>query len=282
VLITDEQVDELVSVLADMSGLDEQLVEQCGGLVRAHRYDEAVSRAFVVLEERMRRLLSMGGGTGRQAVSKLFSANDMRFVERLHLPEDEWKGIQAIFDGAFAAYRNRAAHTVAGYSLDEARAIVHLVNLLLLIVGQIQQAPKDNVPEAMAQVLGPAVTHRLNLFLDSLPKIGIARAEGKRSIPYKAPLLYHPSWWDKPKKHRIAVFYLERTHAPVLSFSISALRCVPGLDAEALAGRLLQAGCSRAPSKDFPVQLLLSEQNDQSTFDRLYDILRDVVEKHSV
>jgi hypothetical protein len=281
-LITNEQVDELVSVLADMSGLDEQLVEQCGDLVRAQRYDEAVSLAFVVLEERLRKLMSLRGGSGRDLVSKLFSDKDMQLIDRLHLPEEEWKGVRGIFDGAFAAYSNRAAHTVAGYTRDEARAIVHLVNLLLLIVGQLQQAPKQHVPDAMAQLLGPAVTHRLNLFLDSLPKIGIVRAKGTQYIPYKARLLYHAESWDKPGGYRFAVFYLCMAEVPILSFNIGALKRVPGLDTEALAGLLLQAGCTRSPSKDFPIQLLLPERNDQGTFDRLYDILWDLVEKHGV
>jgi hypothetical protein len=59
--MTNDQIDELVSALADLSGLDEELVERCGGLVRAQRYDEAVSRTFVVLEERMRGLMGMHG-----------------------------------------------------------------------------------------------------------------------------------------------------------------------------------------------------------------------------
>jgi uncharacterized protein (TIGR02391 family) len=161
-LMTNDQIDELVSVLEERSGLDTELIERSGVLVRAQRYDEAVSRAFVVLEERMRALMGMRGGTGRQLVSKLFSEKDAQYVERLNLPEEEWKGMRSIFDGAFAAYRNRAAHTVAGYSLEEARAVIHLVNLLLLNLRQIREAPAQHVPETMSQVLGPAVTDRVN------------------------------------------------------------------------------------------------------------------------
>ena len=153
-LVTNDQVDELVLALADLSGLDEELVERCGSLVRTQRYDEAVSRAFVVLEERMRALMGMQGGTGRQLVNKLFSEKGAQYIERLSLPEQEWKGIRSIFDGAFAAYRNRAAHTVAGYSLEEARAIVHLVNLLLLIVGQMRHVPQRHVQPEVAAALG--------------------------------------------------------------------------------------------------------------------------------
>jgi uncharacterized protein (TIGR02391 family) len=244
-LITSDQGDELLSVLADLSGLDSDLVERSGVLVRAQRYGEAVSGAFIVLEERMRAMMGMRGGTVRQLISKLFFEKDAPYIERLNLPEQEWKGMRSIFDGAFAAYRNRAAHTVAGYSLEEARAVIHLVNLLLLALRQIKEAPAQHVPETMNQVLGPAVTDRLNRFLDRLPTIGIARAKGKQWIPYKAKLLYHPSNWEKPRWHRVTIFYLTTARFPVMGFYLKALKCVPGLDAEALTGQLLQVGCTR-------------------------------------
>ena len=63
-LITDKQVDELLSKLSDLSGLDPELVRGCSLLIRSERYDEAVSRAFVVLEERLRELLKVRGGSG--------------------------------------------------------------------------------------------------------------------------------------------------------------------------------------------------------------------------
>lgn len=279
-LTTNERMDELVSVLARISGLDEELADQCGGLIREQRFDDAVSRAFVLLEERMRGLMSMRGGTGRQLVSKLFSDTDRQFVDRLDLPEEEWKGIRSLFDGAFAAYRNRAAHTVAGYGLGDAQAIVHLVNLLLLVVRQMREAPEKQVPEKMAQALGKAATHRLNLFLDKVAKIGIVRAGGSQYLPYKARLLFHPSHWEKPKPHRLAVFYLSMDREPALGFNVVPLGNVPGLDAQALSARLLEAGCVRGPGKDVTVRLRLAEQNSQPTFDRLYEILRDLTEKH--
>ena len=279
-LTTNDRMDELVSVLARISGLDEELAGQCGGLIREQRFDDAVSRAFVLLEERMRKLMAMRGGTGRHLVSKLFSETDSQFVDRLDLPEEEWKGLRSIFDGAFAAYRNRAAHTVAGYGLEDAQAIVNLVNLLLLVVRQMREAPDKQVPEKMAQALGKAATHRLNLFLDKVARIGIVRAAGSQYPPYKAKLLYHAPHWEEPKPHRLAVFYLNMDQEPALGFNIVPLSRVPGLDAEALSARLLQEGCVRAPGKDVTVRLVLAEHNDQPTFDRLYEILRDLMEKH--
>jgi hypothetical protein len=278
-LITNDQIDELVSVLADRSGLDSELVDRTGVLVRTQRSDEAVSAAFIVLEERMRALMRMRGGAGRHLVAKLFSEKE-EYIERLNLPEEEWKGMRSIFEGAFAAYRNRAAHTVAGYSLEEARAVIYLVNLLLLVLRQIKDAPAQHVPARMGEVLGPAVTDRLNRFLDSLSTIGIERAKGKQWLPYKARVHYHPSRWEKPRWHKVAIFYLTTTEAPVLGFNMGALAHVPGLDPEGLASQLVQAGCTRVRAKELSIQLMLPEQNDQATFERLYEILRELVEKH--
>lgn len=130
-LITHTQVDELLSTLTHLSGLDEELAATCAALMRAERYDEAVSRAFVILEERLRGLLGVRGGAGVHLARKAFNSKSGDFVDRIGRPAAEVEGIRDLFVGAFRAYRNRAAHTVVGYSLQEAQGIIHLANLLL-------------------------------------------------------------------------------------------------------------------------------------------------------
>ena len=280
-MITSEQIDELLSTLADLSGLDEELVDRCEFLIRTERYDEAVGRAFVVLEERLRKLLGLSKGTGWQLVDKLFSAKDSSYSGRLGLPAAEVRGLRDIFAGSFAAFRNRAAHTVAGYTLDEARGIIHLVNLLLIVLEQIEQAPKQLVSDETAGTLGPAVTQRLNAFLSSLREIGILPDKGKASIPYKARLRYSPPTWEEPKPHFVTVFYLTSGRSPKLAFNTGSLVNVPNLDVEQLIGRLLQAGCSSTSAlKSIP--LVLEERNDEATFERIYGILKELMEKHGV
>ena len=129
-------------------------------------------------------------------------------MDRLHLPPAKVEGIHDLFVGAFRAFRNRAAHTVAGYNLDEARAIIHLVNLLLLVLEKVRRAPTQQVPEKMAQLLGPTATERLQMLLQSLQDIGIARGQGKNWTPYRAVLKYKLPSWEEPKPNQVTVFYL--------------------------------------------------------------------------
>jgi uncharacterized protein (TIGR02391 family) len=207
-LITNTQADDLLSALSHLSGLDEELTETCSGLIRAQRYDEAVSRAFVVLEERLRKTLGVRGGAGVHLSEKAFAPDSGDLVERLMRPRGEVDGIRNLFVGAFKAYRNRAAHTMAHYTRDEARAIIHLVNLLLLILEQVAEAPSHPVRQDVANLLEPGAVGRLRLFLQSLEDIGIRAGGGKSATPYQAIMAYHPPTREAPSPYEVTVFYL--------------------------------------------------------------------------
>jgi len=282
-LITSAQVDRLLSELSDLSGLDPELVEKCGLLIRTERYDEAVGRAFVVLEERLRELLAVRGGSGVNLSRKAFSPESGQLVDQLYLPPAEIEGIRDLFVGAFRAYRNRAAHTLAGYSLDEARSIIHLVNLLLLVLEKVRQAPTQQVPEKMAQLLDPTATERFQIFLQSLQNIGIGRGQGKNWIPYRATLKYDRPSWEEPRPNQVAVLYLSvYAGSPVIIFNSGGLSRVEGLNVDELETKLIQAGCTCTAAKDTPIRLFLDQRSDQGTLERLYEILRDLMEKHRV
>ena len=280
-LITNEQADELLSTLSHLSGLEKSLAQTCSGLVRAQRYDEAVSRAFVVLEERLREALGLRGGAGVHLSEKAFAPESGELVDRLMRPRGEVDGIRNLFVGAFKAYRNRTAHTMAGYSLDEARAIIQLVNLLLLILEQVQEAPSHSIRSDVAKLLDHETGARLRAFLASLEDIGIRKGEGKSKTPYQATLEYHPSSWDAPAPHTVTVFYLAASHdEPTLAFRCISLADVVGLDIDALEQALLRLGARRVRAKTTPIRLSLARHNDQETFDRLFDILRDLMDEH--
>ncbi len=282
-LITNTQVDELLVQLTDLSGLDQELVERCSPLVRSERYDESVSRAFIVLEERLRERLGVRGGAGINLAEKAFAPKSGQLVDNLHLPPSEVDGIRNLFVGAFKAFRNRAAHTVADYSLDEARAIIHLVNLLLLTLEKARQPPPQRIPERIAKLLDPATTDRLQQFLQSLEQIGIGKGEGKTSTPYRATLECEYPSWEKPRHHPVTVLYLLVTKGkPVIAFNIGGLSQVIRLDIDQLEADLLQAECVRVAAKGTPIRLLLDRNTDQHTFDRLYNILQDLMEKHRI
>ncbi len=281
-LVTSRQVDELLTALGDLSGLDRELLERCGPLILSERYDEAVGRAFVVLEERLRALMNLRGGSGVHLVQKLFSIKDTHLTDRLRLPEDEIKGLRDIFTGSFAAFRNRAAHTLAGYGRDESRAIIHLVNLLLLIVEQIRKAPDPQFQLEVADGLSPTIAERLQHLLTSLLAIGFIKEEGSSQDAYKAMLHYKFREWDEHRPHPVTVFYLNKGAEPSLRFRMDMLSLVRDLDVEELQARLLAAGCTRANRTSTPVELVLARRNDQATFDRLYEILDDLMRKHRV
>jgi uncharacterized protein (TIGR02391 family) len=281
-LITNDQVDDLLHKLSDLSGLDPGLAEMCGPLIRSQRHDEAVTRAFVVLEEHLRELLGVRGGTGVNLSEKAFAPKSGQLVDRLLLPSAEVEGIRDLFVGAFRAFRNRAAHTVAGYSLDEARAIIQLVNLLLLILEQVRHIPV-RVPDQIAGLLDPAPAERLRVFLEKLRDIGIERAEGTTYISYKARMNYRQPAWDKHRPHPTTVFYLlVYSNKPEIAFNSTSLSRVDGLDVKQLEADLIQIGCTRAALEDTPIRLVLSENNDQATFARLYETLQALMDKHRV
>ena len=282
-LITNGQADELLSTLSDLSGLDEQLTETCAGLIRAQRYDEAVTRAFVVLEERLRATLDVPGGAGVNLSEKAFARDTGALVDRLMRPRSEVDGIRSLFVGAFKAYRNRAAHTVADYSLDEARAIIHLVNLLLFILEQVRQAPSHPIRHDVAELLKPGATRRLRAFLGSLRELGIRHGEGKSATPYQATMEYNRPSREAPSPYTVTIFYLRTIRGkPLLAFRSVSLAQVAGIDLESLEQKLVQAGCVRVGVKTTPIRLYLDRHNNQDTFDRLYTILGDLMDKHRV
>jgi len=282
-LVTNVQADELLSMLSELSGLDRQLSETCRDLVRAQRYDEAVSRAFVVLEERLRGTLGVRGGSGVHLSEKAFAPDSGDLVDRLARPRGEVDGIRDLFAGAFKAYRNRAAHTMAGYTLDEARAIIHLVNLLLLILEQVREAPAHPIRQDVAVLLEPEALRRVRSFLGSLDDIGIRKGDGKSKTPYRATLEYHRPSRDVPGPHDVTLFYLHVTGGkPVLSFRGPGLERVVGLDVDSWLQDLLRSGCARASAKSTPVRLHLDRQDDQETFGQLFGVLRGLVERHRV
>jgi hypothetical protein len=79
------------------------------------------------------------------------------------------------------------------------------------------------------------------------------------------------------------VFYLYPTRGkPVLAFRTISLEQVAALDLDSLEQELMALGCVRAHAKTTPIRLYLDQHNDQATFDQLYAILRDLMEKHRV
>ncbi len=283
-LLTRLQIEKLEKTLIELSRLDESLARKCGPLIKAERYDEAVGAAFVVLEERLRKALKVPGGTGVDLSQKAFTPGRGDLTRNLDLRRtSEEEGVRDLFVGAFKAYRNRAAHTFAGYNLEESCAVIGLVNLLLLILRQTEVKWYDKLAREVAETVGPEAARRFRDFLLRLEQLGIRHYEGKTWEPFKASVLYQAKGWDEPRHWETAVFYFVRTgkDAPTIDFPMGGdLRKVVDFDREHMEQRLLEVGCERVARKMNTIRLVLTERNDQATFDRLYDVIREYVERY--
>lgn len=278
---TNAQIDDLMAKIASLSGLDQQLADKCSPLIRAEQFDQAVTQAFVVLEERLRSTLGVRG-SGRKLVQQAFDPQNGPLRKSLRLPEPEIEGLRSLFDGAFAAYRNRAAHTFVDHSPDEAVRIVYLVDLLLSVLDQARQAPKDPVLRQVYQSLPPQAAERFVSFLDHMEDIGFYKSRGKAQIPYRATLYRQATAGEEAQLQEITVFFVSGPPIPQLSIASRLLAKAVGFDVRAFEASLLSIGCRHVAAKDTPIRFMLAETNDQASFDALEGILRDLVERHGV
>lgn len=168
----------------------------------------------------------------------------------------------------------------------DAAKLQQLLDAMNWVVDEIEQCSTagvgDLVPLEVAKALDPAAGERLQRFLSSLLGIGLIREEGSTADAYKATLLYQFREWDDYRSHAVTVLYLKKESKPSLRFRIDMLSVVQDLNIEELQARLLAAGCTRANRRSTPIELVLTRRNDQATFDRLYEILENLMRKHRV
>jgi hypothetical protein len=284
-LLTYPQLERLENTLVELSRLDGSLASRCRPLIKAERFDDAVGAAFIVLEERLRSALKVSGGNGVDLSQKAFvpGTGDLIGKLGLQMPSEE-QGIRDLFVGAFKAYRNRAAHTFAGYTLEESCAVIGLVNLLLLILSQTEIKWYDKLGREVAETTSREAARRFRDFLLRLEQLGVRHYEGKTWEPFKASVMYQAKDWNEPRHHETAIFFFVRTgkDAPTIDFPTGGdLRNVIDFDREHMEQRLLEAGCERVAARKMnAIRIMLTERNDQATFDRLHDVIRDYVERY--
>jgi uncharacterized protein (TIGR02391 family) len=153
VLLTNDELQLVRETVETQSGMDADIVERCSRLIHINAFDEAVQQAFVVLEERLRRVLRMQGGTGMQMVNAAFSTNGL-FTKLLSDNPNEKEGFQGLLTAAFKLYRNPSMHTIVGYSSADARAVVGLVDLILRRIERLAALPQPgSFPANVEQTL---------------------------------------------------------------------------------------------------------------------------------
>ena len=143
-------------------------------------------------------------------------------------------------------------------------------------------ALRELVAPEVAEALDPDAVERLNRFLANLLELGFMREESLTIDRYKATMLCRYPAWDEYRPFAIPVLYFHNTANPQLRFRMDRLPMVKDLDIDELEEALLAAGCTRANRKTTPVELILTRRNDQAIFDRLYEILGDLMRKHRI
>jgi uncharacterized protein (TIGR02391 family) len=288
-LLTDTEMQDVRRALEGKAGLDPELMQRCGQLIRAEAFDEAVRSAFVLLEERLRKALGEDGLTGTRLAHKAFNPEKGPLAKLLGGTIAEREGLRELYSGSFKLFRNPTAHGVVGYSPAEGKAIIGLVDLMLRILKRAEEMPPTDVfPENLEAALlkieegiGAGAASRLRVFLAKVHRdLGLRPSTSATNwIPFRRHCLYKPSNWEEPKPHRIAVFYalagdesglLFPTHyyyRNVVDFSVDRLV------EEATDLGFWLSGKNQEPKVD------LQKRNDESFFEGLYDLVVRTVDE---
>lgn len=214
--LTDNEMRIVREAVELQAGYDTELIKACSHLIHIQAFDEAVRNAFVLLEDRMRKILDKQGATGFQMAQYAFSTNGP-FTKLLSHNQLEYEGTRDLFFGAFRLYRNPSAHTIVGYSAGETRSIVSLVNLLLVRLNQLAEIPQpgiftehiENTLVALEQQIGVPPTTRVRVFLRKCLKLNLqVRLDAKQWIPFRRQALVKSSPEKPAKSHLVTVFYL--------------------------------------------------------------------------
>lgn len=241
----------------------------------------------MLLEARLRKAVNAEGMTGTQLAYHAFNPEKGPLGKHWSGSTSEREGVRDLFVGAFKLFRNPTAHGAVGYSPAEGRAILGLINLLLLMLKRVEDMPPvgsfpEHLEVALAKVekaIGPAATGRLRTFLGRcVGELGIdVRSKGKQWIPFRHYALCKAKGWEKPRPHRISVFYL------VVMDSGNSIRFptdyyypwVVGFNKERMEEELAELGFKPAGRNMIPYASLKTH-NDQSFFDSLFECITEI------
>jgi hypothetical protein len=146
--LTDIELTSIRDSLDAAAGLDAELMERCGKFLRRGEYDDAVLKAFLVLEKRMRKIAQKPGVAGVNLAQFLLGPNGP-IGTKLNDFNGQREAWLALYTSAFHLFRNQAAHTVPNFDVVQAKAIIGMVNMLLQFLERPNKpkAPVKKVPE---------------------------------------------------------------------------------------------------------------------------------------
>jgi uncharacterized protein (TIGR02391 family) len=286
-ILTDKEMQQVRQFIEIQAGLDEELLRRCGHLLHMGTFDEAVRSAFVLLEERLRVVVGQEGMTGTKLANYAFGQNGP-LAKHLGRNQSEREGLRELYSGAFKLFRNPTAHGAVGYEAADGKAIIGLVNLLLNLLGRVEELPPpdlfpenvDNLLEGAEEKIGPGATSRLRVFLGKCVKAGLKSTSAKQWIPFRKYALLERDGWAKPKARPIAVFYLFWDRSGyALSFPTSYYYAsVVGFNVDRLIEQLTEIGF-RPSGKNQEPRIDLHAHNSQSFFEDLFDLVVQIMDE---
>lgn len=283
--LTDNEMRTVREAVEAQAGFDMELIKACSHLIHIQAFDEAVRNAFVLLEDRMRKVLNKQGMTGCNMAQYAFSTNGP-FTKMLSHNQHEYEGTRDLFFGAFRLYRNPSAHTIVGYEAGEARSIISLINLLLRRLDQLADIPQPgvfqpNIESALSileQQIGTQAVTRIRVFLGQCIKLQLQpRGDAKQWIPFRKHALVKNNPEKPPKPHLVTLFYLTvNTKEQGLWFPVNQYYSnIIGIDKPKIHQGLQELGFQLIGQVQDPY-ISINTNNSQPFFDKLYVLISQI------
>ncbi len=289
-ILTNSEMQQIRKSIDAQAGMDKELLQRCGDLVHMGKFDEAVLRAFVLLEERLRTATGKEGMTGTSLANYAFNPLEGPLAKLLGKDPGEREGLRELYSGAFKLFRNPTAHGKVDYSPAQGKAIIGLVNLLLMMLKRAEKLPAlgllpDNVKTALGKIeksIGPGAISRLSVFLGKCTsELGLQPSPaGHQRIPFKRYAFGKFGAQKRPKPHLMPVFYIESFDGPrpVIQFPIGHYACVNNFDVDKLIGELKKLEFQLVGKNQIPM-VDLRTHNSQAFFNALFDLIVRTTDK---
>lgn len=288
--LTEKDLRKVQEAIEAGAGLDAELAQQCGRLIKMGAGEDAVRRAFVILENRLRKAVERDLPHDRDhpagvALANFAFAPAGPLTRRIGADAGVSDGLRELFSGAFKALRNPAAHGPVSLSTADAKATVGFVNLLLGVLERVpRQGPvvvlPNNVMNCLKNMqadLGQDATGKLLGFLEAAVQAGLNPKEKPvASIPFRVQgLMKYPNW-STAKSRPLPVFYLRSREHKGLGFPVRRFySLVQGLDTSEFERKLKSLGF-QAKGKDQDLFIDLVIHKDQVPYTELLEALKAI------
>ncbi len=287
-LFNDQEMQELQGFLESKSELDPELYKWCAPLIHRGKYDDAVRNAFVLVEDRMKRIMNSQKLYGRKLINAVFDEENGPLGKYIIKSNQEREGLRNLFSGAFMLYRNPTAHNFINYSSTQAKAILGLVNLLLMTLDRAKELPSiDTFPEnwqraidRVEKMIGVEGAARLRIFLADCKQLGFILGGAGEAIPYRSRAMLSAGEGNPPKHGEIRVFYLYASNnlkGANIRFSRKQYEMVFDFDVDWLFHQLDSMGFYPAGRGNYKVNL--KKRNDHEFFTELLQLVSQVKTK---